>query len=149
MSWHSPAKDSCLQTEPGCAPVVPPATESVMFPWERRQMDGQGTPLRTWEYVYWWALALAVALMLFNTSKSWTKKEEVDEEAEERKRESARAALAGKSFVDGDDPFEGLTPKEIQAVVEKMTGASEDDPYEGMTPEEINEYAEKHGLSKG
>ena len=61
----------------------------------------------------------------------------MDEVLEKQQHESARAALAGKSFVEGDDPFEGLTPKEIQSLVEKVTGASEDDPYEVNLPHSL------------
>ena len=39
--------------------------------------------------------------------------------------------------------------QEIQAYVEKVTGASKEDPFEGMTPEEINEYVAKHGMPAG
>ena len=35
---------------------------------------------------------------------------QVNEEKEEKRRERARLLLAGHSFTDEDDPFEGLTP---------------------------------------
>lgn len=36
---------------------------------------------------------------------------QIDEEKEERKKERARLLLAGHSFTDEDDPFEGSTPE--------------------------------------
>lgn len=33
--------------------------------------------------------------------------------------------------------------QEVQKYVESATGASSTDPFEGMTPEEINEYMEE------
>ena len=55
----------------------------------------------------------------------------VDEELEARKREVARAVLAGKSLTSADvDPFDGFTPRQIERFVEETTGASVDDPYE-------------------
>ena len=60
---------------------------------------------------------------------------QVDEDKEAKKLEAARAILAGRSFVDGDDdPFEGLGPKEIQEYIDKvLQGASRDDPFEVCT----------------
>jgi len=69
----------------------------------------------------------------------------VDEELEAKKIEMARAVLAGKSLINGVDPFDGFTPRQIEKFVESTTGASRDDPFEGMSPEEINDYVEKHG----
>lgn len=40
-----------------------------MFPWEKRQMDGRGTPLRTWEKLYWGVFVTAISLFLFNRLK--------------------------------------------------------------------------------
>ena len=37
-----------------------------MFPWERRQMDGNSGPLRTWERFYWGLFVGGLALLLFN-----------------------------------------------------------------------------------
>lgn len=45
------------------------AATSWMFPWEKRQMDGRGTPLRTWEKLYWGVFVTAIALFLFNRLK--------------------------------------------------------------------------------
>lgn len=35
------------------------------------------------------------------------------QQREDRKRNAARALLAGKSFVDGEDEFDGLTPQVV------------------------------------
>ena len=40
-----------------------------MFPWEKRQMDGRNTPLRTWEKLYWGVFVTAISLLLFNRLK--------------------------------------------------------------------------------
>lgn len=85
----------------------------------------------------------------------------MDEDLEAKKREIARAVLAGKSLTSADvDPFDGLTPRQIERYVQETTGASSDDPYEvrfialrsqhmfspqGMSPEEIDAYVSKHG----
>ena len=45
------------------------AATSWMFPWEKRQMDGRGSPLRTWEKVYWGVFVTAISLFLFNRLK--------------------------------------------------------------------------------
>lgn len=121
---------------------------SWMFPWEKRQMDGRGTPLRTWEKLYWGVFVTAISLFLFNRLKPDPVEAKVDEDKEARKLEAARAVLAGRSFTEGEeDPFEGLGPQEIQAYIDKaLQGVSHSDPFEGMTPEEINEYTAKNGV---
>jgi hypothetical protein len=40
----------------------------------------------------------------------------VDEDKEARKLQRARLVLAGHTFVDDDDPFEGLTPQVTRLV---------------------------------
>jgi len=47
---------------------------------------------------------------------------------------------------DEEDPFDGLSPEEIEKYVESATGANSKDPFDGMSPEEINEYIEKNKL---
>ena len=42
------------------------AATAWMFPWERRQMGGEGTPLRTWERLYWGVFVMAIATYLFS-----------------------------------------------------------------------------------
>ncbi|KAK9801898.1 hypothetical protein WJX73_009419 [Symbiochloris irregularis] len=117
-----------------------------MFPWERRQIEGAGTPLRTWEKAYWGIFVTAIALFLFSRLHSPPPAApEIDTQAaqdkEEKKRQAARAVLAGKSFTEAGDVFEGLTPQEIQEYVAEATnGATSQDPFEGLSPEEINEY---------
>lgn len=57
---------------------------------------------------------------------------QVDEEKEARKAEMARAVLAGKSFLEAEAEFKGMSPEEIQEFVGKVTqGAKVDDPFEG------------------
>lgn len=120
---------------------------SMMFPWEKRQL--QGGALSTWEKYYWGVFVVAVAIFLFNRAGHWNQKDpkEVEEEEsrktrmEELKKQKARMILAGSSVLEEeDDPFEGLSPEEIQVYVQDVTGANAKDPFEGMSPEEINQY---------
>lgn len=121
-------------------------TRAMLFPWERRQFDGRGGKLRTWEKLYWGVFVTAVAGLLFSKVLLPAEKEqEIDQEKETRKKELARLLLAGGlSLTDADaDVFEGLSPSEISAYVAETTeGVSSSDPFEGMSPEEINEYLE-------
>ncbi|CAL5218668.1 g375 [Coccomyxa viridis] len=123
------------------------AASAWMLPWERRQMDGAATPLRTWEKLYWGIFVAGFSAFLFSRLyRSQPPDPKIDEEKEAKKRERARLLLAGHSMAEDDDPFEGLTPQEIEQYVQKETaGASHTDPFEGMSPEEINEYMAKHG----
>lgn len=150
------ATSGCLQTgahaaEAAAARAQHAAAQSVtralLFPWERRQFDGRGGKLRTWEKMYWGVFVTAVAGLLFSKVllPSDTKQQEVDEGKEARKKELARLLLAGGLSLTEDDAqvFEGLSPAEIQAYVTESTdGVSSSDPFEGMSPEEINEYLE-------
>jgi hypothetical protein len=127
---------------------------NFMFPWERRQM--QGGALSTWEQWYWGVFVLAVAVFLFNRAGSGTTGADPEKEEEERRKkeeiqklqaERARMIMVGGSVLvpgDEEDPFEGLSPEEVMAFVEKTTGGSRDDPFAGMTPEEIDEYVRVH-----
>ncbi|KAK9834190.1 hypothetical protein WJX81_006967 [Elliptochloris bilobata] len=126
------------------------AVSAWMFPWERRQMEG-GTPLRTWEKAYWGLFVGGMAFLLYSRLFLAEQKKpdpKVAEEKEARKLAAARLALAGGTFAEDEDPFEGLTPREIQEYVAKATdGASASDPFEGMSPEEINAYMEQQQLA--
>lgn len=59
LSWQGISQK--LPTWAFCA-----AATAWMFPWERRQMGGEGTPLRTWERLYWGVFVMAIALYLFS-----------------------------------------------------------------------------------
>ena len=37
-----------------------------MFPWERRQLRGDGSGLRTWEKLYWGVFVTAISVFLFS-----------------------------------------------------------------------------------
>ena len=136
-----------------------------MFPWERRQMQGGGE-LNTWEKYYWGVFVVAIAVFLFNRAGSWNNTdEEVEKAAAEKRREEemerlrverARLLLAGGTILgpigaagaDGEeeeDPFEGMSPEDIEEFVRGQTGAAAD-PFAGLSPEEIDEYVKKHNL---
>lgn len=38
----------------------------MLFPWERRQFDGSGGGLRTWEKVYWGVFVTSISIFLFS-----------------------------------------------------------------------------------
>lgn len=120
-----------------------------MFPWERRQIEGTGD-LRLWEKIYWGVFVVAISLFLFNRLRDWnTEEPEEDTSKEQRKEERARMVLAGDTVLvpwGDEDPFEGMTPQEVQEYVEKTTGANAADPFEGMDPAEIDAYVKQHGL---
>ncbi len=42
------------------------AASAWMLPWERRQMDGAATPLRTWEKLYWGIFVAGFSAFLFS-----------------------------------------------------------------------------------
>jgi len=147
--------DSGVSESPMDTPGKPQEdiVSSMMFPWEKRQL--QGGKLSTWEKYYWGVFVVAISVFLFNRAGSWAAKDpkEIEEEErlkremEEQKKEKARLILAGASMLDDEeDPFDGLSPEEIEKYVESATGANSKDPFDGMSPEEINEYIEKNKL---
>lgn len=136
-----------VEPEAHAAAAGPSSTQPTkvwMFPWERRQIEGAGTPLRSWEKAYWGVFVTAIALFLFSRLRAPPVPKEdpqVAQQREEKKQIAARALLAGRSFNEGDDLFDGLSPREIQDYIAGATkGATSEDPYEGLSPEEINAY---------
>ena len=112
-------------------------------------MEGAGG-LRTWEKLYWGVFVVAISIFLFNRVRDWNEEEpEIDNSLEKLKEERARSVLAGATTLvpwGEDDPFDGMTPEEVQAFVEKTTGANATDPFEGMDPDEIDRYVKQHGM---
>ena len=49
-----------------------------MFPWEKRQMDGGGQPLRTWEKLYWGVFVTGFSVFLLTRLTTWTQAEPED-----------------------------------------------------------------------
>ena len=127
-----------------------------MFPWERRQLDGAPGGLKPWEKAYWGLFVGGLAFLLASRLYRGSGSEEAPAETEEElaakaaaQAEAARDLLLGKSFIgdEDEDPLEGLSPSEIQALAEKAigTGASGADPFDGWSPEEINAWVEANG----
>ena len=136
-----------------------------MLPWERRQIlggdEGAQKGLRPWEKAYWGLFVTALAFLLYSRvlkpdgaeeaarAKARAEANDAGHQAREAaKAAAARPLLAGRGcFVldDEDDPFEGLEPEEVQAFVEKHTGASSDDPFAGLDASEIDELVAKWG----
>ena len=117
-----------------------------MFPWERAVLsDGrQDGPMKPWQKLYWAAFGAAVLFLAGNRARVYYQSVKSKEELEADLRENRRAmqaALEGKSFADGDDPFEGMEPHEIEALLRQ--NAPDGDPYAGMAPDEINAYLAK------
>ena len=143
--------------------------EGLMFPWERRAILDGDKPLKWWEKAYWVAFAGCMVYLAYRVTVGRGEKkvrEAQDEERDARRRERAGAlGVSGESFIDdGDDIFEGLTPAEIQALVEaQQRGAGgaggapgglaapaagflqEPDEFEGLSPEEINRKVDERG----
>lgn len=158
--WNAPAttsqqhEDSHEDADTKTATTeTPDIVSSFMFPWEKRQM--QGGALSTWEKYYWGVFVVSIAVFLFSRAGHWMSKdpnkEEEEcrrkEEVEKQKQEKARRVLIGGSMLeDEEDPFDGLSPEEIEEYVQQATGANMKDPFEGMSPEEINEYLAKNPL---
>lgn len=158
-SWRAVASSSRASSSPpkrdGKAPEggTDNPLSSVMFPWERAVLDSKRWTgeMKTWQKAYWAAFALGVAFVVGSRAKRYYDEGETNEERK-RKMESDRravsAALEGRSFIsadDGDedeDPFEGLTPEEIEALVRKT--APSGDAYDGMSPEEIEAYEREY-----
>ena len=130
---------------------------SIMFPWERAVLNSERWvgELKPWQKAYWAAFGLGCVFVVGARAKRYYEDQETDEErqkAMESNKRALHAALEGRSFIasggggetdedEDDDPFDGLSPEEIEALVKKQ--APTGDVYEGMTPEEINEYEEK------
>lgn len=125
-------------------------------------MEGTGG-LRTWEKAYWGVFVVAIAVFLFNRASDWTSskrknteeeeasQEEIARQLEQRREERSRGLGAGATVLVGwgeEDVFDGMSPQDIQAFVEKATGMNVKDPYDGMDPGEIDEYVRKHGELK-
>jgi hypothetical protein len=126
-----------------------------MFPWERAVLHSERWvgELKPWQKAYWAAFALGCAFVVGSRAKRYYDDQESEEErqrAMEANKRALRGALEGRSFIgangededDEDDPFDGMSPEEIEALVKREAGPS-GDVYDGMTPEEINEYEEK------
>lgn len=155
------AKEAAAKEASGAAEAERMAkiATSYMFPWERRALDGEGGKLSFMEKAYWvffvGALGFLGARMLMRTNtKDGTTEDERDERDAARK-QRALAILRGDSIIGGsEDPFDGLTPEEIEAFVRDATKhdltpelyrylpklADDVDEFEGMSPEEINAH---------
>jgi hypothetical protein len=80
---------------------------------------------------------------MFDSSSEENKEDpEAVKKREEGKKEAARRVAAGESLLEivqgngGVDPFDGEDPEVIETYVKSVMGL--DDPYEGLSPEEIN-----------
>jgi len=119
----------------------------IMFPWESAVLSGERKegPMPAWQKLYWVAFAGAVAFLVGSRAKRYydtklTKEEAAAELAANRA--GIQRALEGRSFNDETlDPFEGMSPEEIEKFISKE--APDGDPYAGMTPGEINDYMNK------
>jgi hypothetical protein len=137
----------------------------VMFPWERAVLSSERNegPTPWWHKLYWFVFAFCVLLIASNRIREQFEQTNETERRElelKRNRRAMARALEGRSFVgtreydprtdslgpgeeeeEESDPFEGLEPHEIAALVAKE--APDGDVYAGWSPEEIQEYEEK------
>lgn len=139
----------------------------MMFPWERAVLSSprQEGPTPWWHKLYWFVFAFCVLLIASNRMREQFEQNDETERREMKLKRNRRAmarALEGRSFVgnreydprtdslrgsledeeeEESDPFEGLEPHEIAALVAKE--APDGDVYAGWSPEEIQEYEEK------
>jgi hypothetical protein len=131
---------------------------SVMFPWERAVLHAERWTgeLKPWQKAYWAVFALGCAFVVGSRVKRFYDDADADEnrrEAMESNKRALHAAIEGRSFIahseddDEEDPFDGLSPQEIEELVRKT--APSGDVYEGMTPEEINAYEENRKRELG
>lgn len=129
---------------------------SVMFPWERAVLDATRWTgeMKAWQKAYWAAFALGLAFVVGSRVKRYADEKEKEEkrliDVEGNKR-AVQEALEGRSFIgtaesgrDGSsaDPFDGLSPEEIEALVRRQ--APTGDVYDGMSPEEIEAYEREY-----
>mmetsp|Transcript_8851 Transcript_8851/g.15210 ORF Transcript_8851/g.15210 Transcript_8851/m.15210 type:complete len:210 (-) Transcript_8851:1531-2160(-) len=138
------------EAAPQAAPANPMG--AMMFPWERAVLDGERKKEIGWAgKAYWVLFGGTFLLVVGNRANEYYKEKHFVEDPvlaarkKERLKASVMDAIDGTSFnasTGEDDPFDGLTPEEIAAIVEKEAGES-GDPFEGMSPEEINTYLQK------
>jgi len=124
-----------------------------LFPWERYAFGDRTQELTWWQKLYW--VCFAVVLTSWAGEKAYNKAttgkwhgNDVVPAAKAKARPKPTLiksrindALSGASFVAEDeeeDPFDGLTPEQIEALVAKE--APHGDAFEGLSPDEINEY---------
>eukprot|EP00877_Chromochloris_zofingiensis_P002059 jgi/Chrzof1/11854/Cz06g12140.t1 len=119
-----------------------------------KEVPGGSKPLRSWERWYWGVAVVGISIVLYSRLKpSGKTPEQLEEERqraaalEEQRKERMRSILMGRHFIEGkEDPFEGMSPKQIQDFVNK-SGINVDDPLEGLSPEEIDAYMQQQGIA--
>lgn len=156
-------KEASSQTSSSSSTANPLA--GMMFPWERAVLSSERNegPTPWWHKLYWFVFAFCVLLIASNRIREQFEQTNETERRElelKRNRRAMARALEGRSFVgtreydprtdslgpgedeeEESDPFEGLEPHEIAALVAKE--APDGDVYAGWSPEEIQEYEEK------
>jgi pyruvate/2-oxoglutarate dehydrogenase complex dihydrolipoamide acyltransferase (E2) component len=149
------AEDAAAAAKATAAAPAAPANPmgGMLFPWERAVLDGErATKLTTLGKVYWLVFGVSLVVLVGGTVKDRYFKPPpppVDPAIEIAKQERIKAGLRrareGRSFTEvpvADDPFDGMTPAEIEKLVAN-DGETGGDPFEGMSPEEINAHLEK------
>lgn len=120
------------------------AAESVsagMFPWERRQMDGGGTPLNTFERVYWLAFGGAIAFLIgTNVYRYWSSKQEVKACIQGNSFSIAHTTLLILQMVSGafvqvdEDTARKKDEIALKLAVGDINVLQSEDVFEGLTP---------------
>ena len=132
-----------------------------LFPWERYAFGDRTQELTWWQKAYWVGFAVVMTYWAgekaYNkaTTGKWHGNEVLPASAAKARpkptliKSRINDALSGASFVavdEEEDPFDGLTPAEIESLVAKE--AKNGDAFEGMSPQEINEYLERERLER-
>ena len=126
---------------------------ALLFPWERTVFGDRTEKLAWWQKAYWVAFGCVAVYWAgergYNkaTTGKWRGNEPPPPGRPKPRpkptlmKSRVSEALQGGSFVaDDEDPFEGLTPAEIEALVAKEAPAG--DPFDGMSPDEIEAYTQ-------
>ena len=125
-----------------------------LLPWERSAFGDRTAPLKWWQKAYWVGFAVVVTYWAGErcydkaTTGKWHGDAVLRPSAAKAKprptllKSRVNQALSGASFVENeDDPFEGLSPQEIEALVAKEAPAG--DAFDGLSPDEIRDYVQR------
>lgn len=147
---ESAEADAKLRAEAEAKLRLDGAVSGMLFPWERSQFGDRTEGLKWWQKAYWVGFACVMTYWVgekgYNkaTTGKWRGDEPLPPSAPRPRvkptllKSRVNEALRGESFMEEDDPLEGLSPAEIEALVAKEAPGG--DAFDGLSPEEINEY---------
>lgn len=119
-----------------------------LFPWENFGAYDEKVPLTWWQKAYWVGFGctftwfIGERLYNYQTTGHWnTPASKPAAKAPPKPillKSRVNAAIRGEAFTGDNDPFDGLSPTEIAALIARE--APEGDAFVGMTPDEIMLY---------